>query len=77
MRRLIICVILVLLPGCSTGQGGSATTSPPGPSTSSPSSAADVNGRYDVGGYELTLNCQGAGEPTVVYLHGLGGQARM
>ena len=35
-----------------------------------------VDGRFDVGGHQLHLRCQGKGSPgspTVVYLHGLGG----
>ena len=75
MRRLIACTLLaVLLAGCSSGPGGGATSPAATPgTTSTPSSGADINDRYDVGGNELDITCSGTGTPTVVYLHGLGG----
>lgn len=35
-----------------------------------PSGPETIDGRFDVGGHELYLNCAGTGGPTVVYLHG-------
>jgi pimeloyl-ACP methyl ester carboxylesterase len=38
-----------------------------------PDAASDkelIEGKFDVGGHELYLNCQGTGDPTIIYLHG-------
>jgi hypothetical protein len=38
-----------------------------------PDAASDkelIEGKFDVGGHELYLNCRGAGDPTIIYLHG-------
>ena len=75
IRRSLVCLLLVvLLAGCSPGPGGNAPSPVATPSATSttPSSGSDINDSYDVGGYELDLTCSGTG-PTVVYLHGLGG----
>jgi pimeloyl-ACP methyl ester carboxylesterase len=49
----------------------------PGPTASaipsvSPSGVA-VAGSFDVGGHSLYLECLGSGSPTIVFLHGIGG----
>ena len=70
---------LLLLSAC--GQAGSthgptsATTRPQGTaSIASATPTADIRGMFDVGGYELYLECTGPeGGPTVVYLHGMEG----
>ncbi len=36
----------------------------------SPADPTAIEGSFDVGGYELYMECQGSGSPTVVYLHG-------
>jgi pimeloyl-ACP methyl ester carboxylesterase len=76
MRQLIACSLLaVLLAGCSSGPGDGATSPAATPgTTSTPGAGADINDRYDVGGYELSITCSGTGSATVVYLHGLGGE---
>jgi pimeloyl-ACP methyl ester carboxylesterase len=38
-----------------------------------PDAASDkelIEGKFDVGGHELYLNCRGTGDPTIIYLHG-------
>jgi pimeloyl-ACP methyl ester carboxylesterase len=75
MRQLVACLLLmVLLAGCTSGPGGGASPVATPGTTSTPSAGADIHDRYDVGGYELNMTCSGTGTPTVVYLHGLGGQ---
>jgi hypothetical protein len=73
MRRIVVMVVLtVLLAGCSSA-GGTAT---PVPATTQAAATGAIEGRFDVGGHNLHLRCQGKGSPgspTVVYLHGLGG----
>jgi pimeloyl-ACP methyl ester carboxylesterase len=75
--------LLVLACGCSSsgadGDGGGqpAAANPSGSvalSTSTDAGAIDVS--FDVGGHELQLTCAGVespGSPTIIYLHGLGG----
>jgi pimeloyl-ACP methyl ester carboxylesterase len=69
MRRLttIALTVSVAMVAC----GGGAAPSPSTPSDSS-ASAEPTSGAADVGGYELTYECQGEGEPTVILEAGLG-----
>ena len=73
MRRIVTIVILtVLLASCS----GAGTTETPGPATTQAAATGNIDASFDVGGYKLHLRCEGTGSPgspTVVYLHGLGG----
>lgn len=76
MRRLIAAsmLMMVLLAGCSGADGDTARNEVS--SSGAPTSQAapgEVNGKFDVGDYQLYLTCKGTGSPTVVYLHGLGG----
>jgi pimeloyl-ACP methyl ester carboxylesterase len=76
MRRLIAAsmLMMVLLAGCSGADGDRAPNE--ASSSGAPTSQAalgEVNGKFDVGDYQLYLTCKGTGSPTVVYLHGLGG----
>lgn len=83
-RKLTTAVVAValVLAGCSgsdrpTGAGPAAGTSPQ--STAAPPTGG-IDGKFDVGGHQLHLRCEGTGSPTVIYLHGLshvddGGQA--
>jgi pimeloyl-ACP methyl ester carboxylesterase len=41
--------------------------------TSSSTPQTSVEGSFDVGGHKLYLSCRGSGAPTIVYLHGMGG----
>ena len=74
MRRIVLIVVLaVLLAGCS-GARDSATTPPP--ATTQAAATGELDGAFDVGGHQLHLRCEGTGSPgspTIVYLHGLGG----
>jgi pimeloyl-ACP methyl ester carboxylesterase len=75
MRRLIAgSMLMIMLTACSGADGDTVTddASSPSPSTSGAPSG-EVNGKFDVGDYQLHLTCEGSGSPTVVYLHGLGG----
>jgi len=75
MRRLIAGLTLVIVLTACSGTDGDAVTnsaSSPSPSTSQVPSG-EVNGKFDVGDYQLHLTCRGDGSPTVVYFHGLGG----
>jgi pimeloyl-ACP methyl ester carboxylesterase len=77
MRRVVtILVLMVLLAGCSGTGDRADTTASQGPATTQAAATGQIEGRFDVGGHKLYLHCQGTpspGSPTVVYLHGLGG----
>ena len=74
MRRIVLIVVLaILLAGCS-GARDSATTPPP--ATTQAAATGQIDASFDVGGHKLHLRCESkgsSGSPTVVYLHGLGG----
>ena len=75
MRRRIAAsmLMMVLVAGCGAAVGG---TAPNEASSDAPTSQAEpgrVNGKFDVGDYELYMTCVGTGSPTIVYFHGLGG----
>jgi pimeloyl-ACP methyl ester carboxylesterase len=76
VRRIVTIVVLtVLLAGCSGGRDGADNSATPGPATTPPATG-EIDGSFDVGGHKLHLRCEGKsapGSPTVVYLHGLGG----
>jgi pimeloyl-ACP methyl ester carboxylesterase len=42
----------------------------PDPGTDLASEEGTIEGKFDVGGHELYLRCEGIGEPTIIYLHG-------
>lgn len=74
MRRTVTIVALtVLLAGCSGARDGADNTAAPGPATTRAAATGNIDGSFDVGGHKLHLRCEGTGSPTVVYLHGLGG----
>jgi pimeloyl-ACP methyl ester carboxylesterase len=67
-----IVVLAVLLAGCS----GADNTETPTPATTQSAATGQPDGSFDVGGHKLHLRCEGTGSPgspTIVYLHGLGG----
>ena len=73
MRRLIAgSMFMIVLAGCSGGNTPTDSASPPSPAASQ-APQGEVNGKFDVGDYQLHLACKGSGAPTVVYFHGLGG----
>ena len=71
----VMAAVLLLLSACSQAAPSDDAASPS--ATASPATAtptADIRGMFDVGGYELYLECTGReGGPTVVYLHGMEG----
>jgi pimeloyl-ACP methyl ester carboxylesterase len=76
MRRILtISVLAVLLASCSgAGDNTDSTTSPS--AAAKQTATGELNASFDAGGHKLHLGCQGkgsSGSPTVVYLHGLGG----
>jgi hypothetical protein len=76
VRRIVTIVVLTVLLGSRSGAGdGADTTTASGPATTQ-AATGDLDGSFDVGGRKLHLRCEGKGapgSPTVVYLHGLGG----
>ena len=73
MRKMVIIVVLaVLLASCS----GADDNETPGPATTQAAATGQLDGSFSVGGHKLHLRCEGTGSPgspTIVYLHGLGG----
>jgi pimeloyl-ACP methyl ester carboxylesterase len=67
VRRIVEAMACLLLCGCS---GGPAPPDASGSTTSSPTPSVQ---KVDVGGYSLTIECQGEGSPTVVFEAGAGG----
>jgi pimeloyl-ACP methyl ester carboxylesterase len=76
MRRLVtIVVVTILLAGCSGARDRADRDAAPAPATTR-AATGEIDGSFDVGGHKLHLRCEGTGSPgspTVVYLHGLGG----
>ena len=69
------CAAALLVPDAprtNPRAGGHAVRVGVASETTAPSPVAEdvVEGRYDVGGHELFLRCEGSGSPTVVYMHG-------
>lgn len=78
----IAAVLVMLAGGCSTSGGGAEeasqrTSVSPGENGASPApDDGGIDASFDVGDYELQLSCLGEespSSPTIVYLHGLGG----
>jgi pimeloyl-ACP methyl ester carboxylesterase len=57
-----VAVLVCALVAC----GGPAPVAP-----ETKGAAGTIDRRFDVGGHELFLHCEGSGTPTVVFLHGL------
>jgi pimeloyl-ACP methyl ester carboxylesterase len=77
MRRTVLIMVVAVLLGSCSGASDSANddTAPP-PATTQAAANGQIDGSFDVGGHKLHLRCEGTGSPgspTVVYLHGLGG----
>ena len=85
---LIVAGTLAACSSAATGTPASAETSPaapqqttgtsdsppsPRPSATSSGGTAAIADRFDVGDHSLYLQCHGAGSPTIVFLHGIGG----
>jgi pimeloyl-ACP methyl ester carboxylesterase len=74
MRRVVLILVVAVLSGSCSGARDSATTPPP--ATTQATATGEIDGSFDVGGHKLHLRCEGTGSPgspTIVYLHGLGG----
>jgi len=75
MRRALALAIGLALAGCTNTP--SASTSD-GAVSNGPTSASDdrtIEGLFDVGDHRLFLECRGGAGPTIVFLHGVGGQS--
>jgi pimeloyl-ACP methyl ester carboxylesterase len=73
VRRIVTVVVLTVLVGSCSGADNNET---PGPATTQAAATGQIGASFDVGGHKLHLRCEGkgsSGSPTVVYLHGLGG----
>jgi pimeloyl-ACP methyl ester carboxylesterase len=86
MRTLpALSVVVALLLGACQGLAAPAPASQAATSAVSPSEAAaptgpsalpsgiSLAGAFDVGGHSLYIECAGTGSPTIVFLHGIGG----
>jgi pimeloyl-ACP methyl ester carboxylesterase len=77
MRGIVtILALTVLLGSCSGVRDSADSTTAPRPATTQAAATGEIDGSFDVGGHKLHLRCEGKGSPgspTVVYLHGLGG----
>ncbi len=67
--RLAMTVLLASFVLTACGDGGEPSQESAG--TGGREAATVLDGRFDVGGHQLHLRCDGSGSPTVVYLHGL------
>lgn len=66
--------LVILLAACSapaTTEPPPTSTQPPPTPVPSPIAQPITNGKVDVGGYSLFLNCKGTGSPTVILDSGL------
>jgi pimeloyl-ACP methyl ester carboxylesterase len=77
-RAGLALVIGLLVAVASVACSNADEPTPAADSSTSPSAAptstvTSTEGLFDIGGRALYLTCAGAGQPTVVYLHGLGG----
>jgi pimeloyl-ACP methyl ester carboxylesterase len=77
MRSVLVALALAgVVASCSSAGDTTAAPSPTTSSTAAPPAAAGgIDAMFDVGGHKLHLACQGTGSPTLVYLHGLGGDS--
>ena len=67
VRRIVAGMACLLFGGCSGG------TTPPDATGSTTSSPIPSVQKVDVGGYSLTIECEGEGSPTVLFEAGAGG----
>ncbi len=68
-RHLAICPLAVALAASATGCGSEGKPVSDDVVFGRPGRPA-LEGRFDVGGHKLYMECWGKGSPTVVYLHG-------
>jgi pimeloyl-ACP methyl ester carboxylesterase len=60
-----------LVASCSTAGDSDDNTTAGSPATTQAAVTGKIDGKFDVGGHQLHLACEGSGSPTIVYLHGL------
>jgi pimeloyl-ACP methyl ester carboxylesterase len=71
LRALAGPALASLVVACGTAETSSAPTSSTGrPPATDATGPAKIEGRFDVGGHRLYLECRGSVPPTVVYMHG-------
>jgi len=79
--KMASALIALLVAACSAAPGSTAVpasaTRPPAdatlpPATASPTDTA-IARSFDVGGHSLRMECAGTVSPTIVFLHGIGG----
>ena len=68
----VTCVAVTLLTGCG-GSGSGATSD--SSSTAESTDPTAISGYVTVQGHDLSYDCGGEGSPTVIFMHGLGGQS--
>jgi pimeloyl-ACP methyl ester carboxylesterase len=73
MRRALALAIGLALAACSGDPAGSTSGGIVPNSPTSASADQRIEGLFSVGDHRLFLECHGAGSPTVVFLHGVGG----
>ena len=77
MRRIVLILVVAVLSGsCSGGSDSADNDTAPPPAATRAAATGQIDGSFDVGGHKLHLRCEGTGSPgspTLVYLHGLGG----
>jgi pimeloyl-ACP methyl ester carboxylesterase len=73
MRRALALAIGLALAGCTTAPSESTSEGTVPNNTAPASEGPTIEGLFDVGGHRLFMQCRGAGSPTVVFLHGVGG----
>jgi pimeloyl-ACP methyl ester carboxylesterase len=66
---IAIVVVVMVVSACGGTSGDDGPRTKPSASTASPRT-------FDVGDHRLFAKCGGSGGPTVVFLHGLGGEGR-
>lgn len=76
-KSLVICAVMLVAPGCDSSSSDKAEPGSPPPTSSVPASTSatptPIDGLVTAAGHELYVECAGTGSPTIVFLHGIGG----
>lgn len=74
---LLICAGMLVAPGCGSSSSDEAEPGSPPPTSSVPASTSapptPIDGVVAADGHGLYVECAGTGSPTIVFLHGIGG----
>ena len=70
-QGLALLALISIVAGCAAAQP--STKASVTPSQLAAASPAVLDGKFDIGGYSLWMQCAGSGSPTVVLDAGLGG----